>query len=144
MTTQVAWTHDAHFAHRPSSARGARDFVQLRLNEHDLPYLVDDVRLVVSELVSNVWRHARSPARVTLEELLFCVKLTVRNGAADAGPVARFAKPTDVSGRGLAVVAQCSAGWGVESAADGEQAVWALFAVQPPSYTGRAPAPPPS
>src|SRR3954454_19388278 len=141
MTSQVTWTHDAHFAKRAASAAKARAFVGSHLSQHDLPYLVDDVQLVVGELVSNVLVHARTAAGVTLQELPFSVTLTVRNGRA-ASSVARITKPIETSGRGLAVVDHWSDDWGVETAMNGEQAVWALFGVRPPPYPQPSDRPP--
>ena len=69
-------------------------------------YLLDDVRLVVSELVTNAAVHARTRIRVKIEEMAFCVKLTVYDQSADV-PVRSLASRVgadDESGRGLWIV----------------------------------------
>jgi anti-sigma regulatory factor (Ser/Thr protein kinase) len=49
----------------------ARAFVELHLTHHELRYLVDDIRLVVSELVTNAVVHASTPVKVGIEALPF-------------------------------------------------------------------------
>ena len=48
------------FAQSPDTVRAARDMTRTALCDWGLPHLVDDVRLVVSELVGNVIHHAVS------------------------------------------------------------------------------------
>jgi anti-sigma regulatory factor (Ser/Thr protein kinase) len=130
MTPQVMWIHETRLSPGPRSASRARHFVGSHLERHRLPYLVDDVKLVVSELVTNALVHARTPIRVRLEEFLFCVRLTVHDDS-PARPVVRVADTTDTGGRGLSIVDQCSVQWGTNIDADGGKSVWALFAVKP-------------
>ena len=58
MDVTVLWPHRTDLPGEPASVRQVRDFVCSRLLEHHLPYLVDDMRLVVSELATNATRHA--------------------------------------------------------------------------------------
>ena len=60
------WSHETVLAPEPISAALARDFVYVHLVAHDLFPLVEDVRLVVSELATNAVAHAQTPFRVTL------------------------------------------------------------------------------
>ena len=51
----------------PPSAAEARNFVRLHLLAHGLDRLVEDIRLVASELATNAVRHARSAFTVSLD-----------------------------------------------------------------------------
>jgi anti-sigma regulatory factor (Ser/Thr protein kinase) len=97
---------------------------------HRLPYLRSDVQLVVSELVTNAYLHARTPIRVRLEELLFCVRLSVHDGSS-IRPLVRVPGGLEPGGRGMAIVDECSVQWGTTVEDTGGKSVWALFAVTP-------------
>ncbi|MFC6080583.1 ATP-binding protein [Sphaerisporangium aureirubrum] len=83
-----------------------------------------DVRLVVSELVTNAVRHSDVPApdgvRLRLYDLAGLIRVEVRDpGAIRTSPVveASCGGAEDSSregGRGLFIVERCSARWGVE------------------------------
>jgi anti-sigma regulatory factor (Ser/Thr protein kinase) len=84
--------------------------------------LVEDAKLVVTELAANAVVHARSAFSVEVRRHQSTVRVSVR----DASPV----KPTlrhdemAASGRGLRLVDAIAANWGVEIADDGKT-VWA-------------------
>ena len=80
MAAPILWTHDSLFPPTPNSASKARDFVRERLCEHDLLYLVTNVQIVVTDLVTNFIKHTMKPVVVTLEALPFGVHLTVGTG----------------------------------------------------------------
>lgn len=128
MAAPVMWAQEAQFSPGPRSVSEARGFVGGLLLQHGLSYLVDDVQLVVSELVTNALVHARTQIKVTLEESLVGVKLTVHDDASTP-PVARVAAVTDTGGRGLEIVDKCCLKWGFEVESDGGKSVWALFAL---------------
>jgi anti-sigma regulatory factor (Ser/Thr protein kinase) len=134
MKQQVVWCVERRFPQERSSVREARGFVVHALIQHDLSHLVDDIELVVSELVTNVVVHAETPVRVVVEELPFCVKLSVYDERADR-PVPRLSQRLDSGdgGRGLGIIDACSAAWGVETGHGFGKCVWALFAVPPKS-----------
>jgi anti-sigma regulatory factor (Ser/Thr protein kinase) len=123
------WSHRLALTPDPTSARKARDFVQKHLVAHDLKHLVDDVRLVVSELATNVLKHCGTSFVVELHATDARVVLTVRDDSW-ARPERGEAGPSATSGRGLAIVDRVSRDWGVDGAADGGKAVWAEFDVQ--------------
>lgn len=112
-------------AHATSASR-ARGFVDQRLVEHELQYLVDDVQLVVSELASNALTHARTPFTVTLAAGEQSLLVKVRDGS-PRHPVIVDATPLDSAGRGVTLVALLSRDWGVTAHADGGKTVWAAF-----------------
>jgi hypothetical protein len=102
------------------------------LVEHRLLYLVDDIRLVASELAANAVVHARTTFTVSLEGRARSVLLTVRDRsqaplqAPDAPPQALA-----MTGRGLAIVNAISESWGVTGWEGDSKAVWASFDVRP-------------
>lgn len=130
----VAGANETQFAPEAASPARARDFVERYLNQRDLPYLVDASCLVVSELVTNAVVHARTPIRVSIEELAHFVKLMVYDESADLPVLSRAGRVgIDESGRGLLLVDAVSEDWGIDLAGDEGKCIWALFAVRPRS-----------
>ncbi|HEY6935448.1 MAG TPA: ATP-binding protein [Marmoricola sp.] len=123
------WSHETQFPAEVESVPRARHFVCTRLIDHRLLYLVEDVRLVVSELATNAVRHADTPFAVTLEQDDQSVLLTVTDGS--AAPPVRLAKDVlDTSGRGLSIVDLVSRDWGVARRPGEAKSVWASFALR--------------
>ena len=119
------WSHRTTLEATPISASQARAFVSHHLIDHRLLYLVDPVRLVVSELATNALVHGQTPFVVTLSREDHTVRLTVRDHSewvASRGP----AMVLPVGGRGLGIVNVLSRDWGV-ARAEGSKTVWALF-----------------
>jgi anti-sigma regulatory factor (Ser/Thr protein kinase) len=86
------------------------------------PHLVDDALLLVSELVTNAVRYGREPMSLTVD----CDTEGITVAVADANPALPRTRPTDQrrhSGRGLVLVDQLAAEWGVRPTANGKQ-VW--------------------
>lgn len=125
------WSHQATFEASPISASQARVFVSRHLIEHRLLYLVDPVRLVMSELATNSLVHAQTAFTVTLAGLDETVLLTVRDGSL-ALPTRRAAQALDPGGRGLEIVDIVSLEWGTNEDGAGSKAVWASFAIRGP------------
>ena len=125
------WSHQATFEASPISAFQARAFVSRHLIDHRLLYLVDPVRLVMSELATNALVHAQTAFTVTLAGLDETVLLTVRDGSL-ALPARRAAQALDPGGRGLEIVDIVSLGWGTNEDGAGSKAVWASFAIRGP------------
>jgi anti-sigma regulatory factor (Ser/Thr protein kinase) len=125
MGVHAEWLRAAEFIADPRSSSGAREFVTLQLRHHDLEYLVDDVRLVVSELATNAMVHAHTPFTVVLREAKDSLRLEVLDGSHD-GPVLRRARALDTGGRGVAIVNALSRDWGVVDGPGGKS-VWAEF-----------------
>ena len=123
------WSHEAVLVAEPLSASRARDFVCLHLVEHSLLYLVEDVRLVASELATNAMVHARTPFTVTLSSSDGTVLLAVRDDSTSV-PVAAVPQVTDTRGRGLLLVEMLSREWGSSTDGDGSKSVWASFATR--------------
>lgn len=124
-----AWSHETVLAVEPVSASKARDFVCQQLVAHNLLYLVEDVRLVASELATNAMVHAQTPFVVTLSEVRGVVLLLVRDGSSTA-PVRSTPRVMDTGGRGLMLVELLSDQWGARTERDGSKSVWASFATR--------------
>jgi hypothetical protein len=132
MTSPVIWSRCARFPPGNTSVVRAREFVGAELDARDMTYLVDSVELVVSEFVTNAVDRTHTSIGVSLEELLFCVRLTVRNGTSST--MSKTARSTDEGGRSSLIVERVSARWGVGTAPDGDTSAWALFELRAPSY----------
>jgi len=128
------WTHTVSLSPDPGSAARARDFVCAHLVVHELPALVESVRLVASELTTNALQHAQTPFSLTLMREGHCVQISVQDGSPRL-PRLATADTSQPRGRGLAIVDRLSSGWGVDVGADSTKAVWARF------DTGRTMAP---
>ncbi len=112
--------------------RTARRFIEGLLVERKLDYLVEDVRLVTSELATNAARHARSSFTVLLEGLTDSVRLTVTDSSRFR-PVLSAAPGLATAGRGLHVVGFYSRDWGVRQGSRNGKSVWASFDMRSPS-----------
>jgi anti-sigma regulatory factor (Ser/Thr protein kinase) len=120
------WSHETVLAAEPVSASKARDFACMHLGEHDLLNLVEDIRLVVSELATNAMMHAGTSFSVTMSEVDGTVLLAVKDGSTLA-PVKALPQVMDMGGRGLVLVGQLSAEWGASTEGAGSKSVWASF-----------------
>jgi len=121
------WSHETVLVAEPVSASRARDFICLHLIEHDQLNLVEDIRLVASELATNAMVHAQTPFTVTLERDEQAVLLTVHDGS-PTPPVPLEPDLLDAGGRGLSIVDLVSRDWGVVGGLHGAKSVWASFA----------------
>ena len=114
----------ASYPAEPAAARKARHFVAAALTRGGYSgALVDDARLVVTELATNAVVHARSPFSVAVEISGSRVRVLVHDGSSSE-PKLRGDDLTAVSGRGLRLVDAVAAGWGVDMTAAGKT-VWA-------------------
>ena len=137
------------FPTHPHSIRTARQLVTDTLRAWDLERLVDDARLVVSELATNATLHsgastfrlsmARSAAGVCIavaDDGPVPAAAIVRRSRA-AGATATQLRPTTTTGRGLGIIEELASEWGVSVDGDTKW-VWAAL-----SSVGAQPVPPP-
>ena len=106
----------------PASARAARAFVSATLEEWHCAHVGDTVKLLTSELVGNVVRHAQTEMLVAAR--LEDDKLTIE--VVDDSPdmlVQRDPHLEDPSGRGLLMVNSMADRWGVRRQRAGKS-VW--------------------
>ena len=110
----------------PDAAPRARELVAQTLAVWGLAHLTDDVRVVVSELVTNAMLHAGPPVELRLADLGGRVRVEVDDGSRLA-PVRPLASVDAMTGRGIALVDALSRQWGVEQLAGGKT-MWAEVA----------------
>ena len=127
MSSPAEWSHETLLAAEPRSAGLAREFVCLHLLAHHLPHLVEDMRLVVSELATNAVVHAQTPFLVTLSGRSGTILLEIEDGSTSV-LLPRKSGVMDTSGRGLAIVELLSQQWGTRAVPGGCKSVWASFA----------------
>jgi anti-sigma regulatory factor (Ser/Thr protein kinase) len=123
--------------HTPASAGEVRRKLGADLADAGLsPSVIGDATLVVSELVGNSIRYA-TPLPGDVLEVSWsvdpnCLRLRVSDGGGRSVPARHDARPEDVRGRGLAIVAALARDWGVEVGQDGKgpmSTVWVDLAV---------------
>jgi len=125
-----------HLAPVPESAARARDFVDGTLRTWECRDTVDEARVVVTELVSNVVRHAGTDLAIDLDLEGDCLRLTVADRG--EGDVAvRAADQGSEVGRGLQLVDELTGRWGVVRQR-GQKCVWAEWRVGGRSASVRA------
>ncbi|MFF8973958.1 SpoIIE family protein phosphatase [Streptomyces sp. NPDC014995] len=105
----------------PESAARARALTSAKLTEWGLEHLAFTTELIVSELITNVYRYASGPATLRLirERCLVCEV----SDTSHTSPHLRRARTTDEGGRGLFLVAQMAERWGTRYTRDGKT-VW--------------------
>jgi anti-sigma regulatory factor (Ser/Thr protein kinase) len=129
MTEATLWSHQTQLPAEDESVPRARHFVRNLLIDHRFLNLVEDVRLVVSELATNAIRHANTPFTVTLQRVDQSVLLTVTDGSS-VPPVQLATDLLETGGRGLSIVDLLSGDWGVIRRGDEGKSVWASFGLR--------------
>ncbi|MET9097110.1 ATP-binding protein [Streptomyces cyaneofuscatus] len=117
------------FESRPESVRQAREFASTNLFGWGLAERTDDIRLCVSELATNALVHGTVSDHgflVRLEAEDDVVRLEVHDSRRRR-PETRQADDTDVSGRGLVLVAALADDWGVQDRTPLGKIVWSCF-----------------
>ncbi|MFI5685325.1 ATP-binding protein [Streptomyces sp. NPDC051636] len=129
----------------PSRIGQVRRIVSAQLRYWHLDPLIDRAALGVTELLSNVHRHAQPDKTCTVEMELLLDRLMVSVRDHDPRlPVVGDMKdigPLATCGRGLAMVAAVSESWGVRPDGDKGKVVW--FTLPAPSPADKQPARPP-
>ncbi|HKG49420.1 MAG TPA: ATP-binding protein [Actinomycetales bacterium] len=101
----------------------ARAFLARVCTDWQLEAVVEEARLLVSELVTNAVVHAGGAAEVTLQRLGDQLTIAVRDGA-DVPPVHRDADLMEEGGRGLHLVEALSTADGTYPRPEGGKVVW--------------------
>jgi len=112
----------------PASAHGpaaARHVVAALLPVWELPELSADAELVVSELVTNAYRHAPGTDSFELELVRQSdgVRISLADGNAVRPVIAELHADHQPTGRGMAIVAALAVRWGAEDHHGGKR-VW--------------------
>jgi anti-sigma regulatory factor (Ser/Thr protein kinase) len=118
----------------PSRIGQVRRIVSAQLRYWHLDALIDRAALGVTELLTNVHRHARPDKTCTVELELLLDRLTVSVADHDPRlPEVQSAEPSATCGRGLAMIAAVSESWGVRPDGDAGKAVWFTLPAPSPS-----------
>jgi len=114
----------ARFPAQPASVTAARRFVTETVATAGLPELVDDVRLLVSELATNSVIHARTEFTVTVHLAAAGVYVEVQDGGEQA-PEMLVIEGHEVveQGRGLHLLDAAASTWGCRTLDHGK-VVW--------------------
>ncbi|WLQ32298.1 ATP-binding protein [Streptomyces castrisilvae] len=116
----------------PSRIGQVRRIISAQLRYWHLDSLIDQTALGVTELLTNVHRHAQPDKSCTVEIELLLERLTVSVHDHDPRmPTVREADDSSTSGRGLALIAAVSESWGVRPRDGAGKAVW--FTLPTPS-----------
>jgi anti-sigma regulatory factor (Ser/Thr protein kinase) len=96
-----------------AAARTGREFVAAFCTRHHLASkTTEDAVLITSELLSNAYLHARSPAVLTVQLLGRALHIGVADQS-DTVPVPRHPGPCAAGGRGLLLLDALAQRWGV-------------------------------
>lgn len=121
------WTYGLTIPHDPRAVRVVRATIRSILATAKLNCIVDTVELLVSEVVTNAYRHSPIETYVSMERTPEDFRVTVWDHA--LGTLApRTPGVDDERGRGLGIVEACADQWGVRDYPHGK-AVW--FSVAP-------------
>ncbi|MBL1096747.1 ATP-binding protein [Streptomyces coffeae] len=125
----------------PSRIGQVRRIVSAQLRYWHLDPLIDPAALGVTELLTNVHRHAEPEKQCTVEIVLMLDRLTVSVRDQDPRlPRLRTIDPVSTHGRGLALVAAVSQSWGMHARDDGSgKVVWFTLAVPQPTTAATSP-----
>ncbi|WP_151477356.1 ATP-binding protein [Streptomyces albicerus] len=118
----------------PSRIGQVRRIVSAQLRYWHLDPLIDRAALGVTELLTNVHRHAKPDKLCTVEIELLLDRLTVSVHDNDPRmPEVRDADSSETCGRGLAMVAAVSESWGVRPDGESGKVVWFTLPAHSPT-----------
>jgi anti-sigma regulatory factor (Ser/Thr protein kinase) len=136
ITTQHSLRCAVRLEALPHRIGQVRRIVSAQLRYWELEPLLDTTLLGITELLANVHRHAQPDKQCTVELSYDRGRLTVSVTDNDPRPpsIALGADALDTSGRGLAMLAALSDGWGTRPNADGGgKVVWFTLARRTPT-----------
>ena len=122
------------FAPEPASSRAARAFVRDHLSHAGVD--VWPAELLVSELVANVIEHVALDFTVHIS--VDPVRVSVTDPGSADGVRVIVAADDDDRGRGLLLVSELAARWGVTPHPEGGKTVWFELAPTTPGATSRS------
>ncbi len=135
VTQQVPTSSSMSVFHGPSGVATARRRLRAELADSGAAEaVIDDAALILSELLSNSWRHARPlPASQEVRAAWShdtdgAVTVAVTDGGGPTRPRPGSPSLTARGGRGLTIIGSLARAWGVrEAEATGTVTVWAVL-----------------
>lgn len=116
----------------PSRIRQVRRIVSAQLRYWQLDPLIDQAALGVTELLTNVHRHAQPDKTCTVDIRLLLDRLRVAVHDHDPRlPTVKEADPLALCGRGLALIEAVSESWGVRAEGDTGKVIWFTLPAPP-------------
>ncbi|MFC9425831.1 ATP-binding protein [Streptomyces sp. NPDC056987] len=116
----------------PSRIGQIRRIISAQLRYWHLDLLIDPAALGVTELLTNVHRHAHPDKRCTVDVELLLERLMVSVSDHDPRlPTVHHATLSDTGGRGLALIAAVSESWGIHSRGDTGKSIWFTLPAPP-------------
>ncbi|MEV7683778.1 ATP-binding protein [Streptomyces sp. NPDC088341] len=116
----------------PSRIGQVRRIISAQLRSWHLDPLIDQAALGVTELLTNVHRHAQPDKLCTVDIELLLERLMVSVSDHDPRiPTVNRANPFDTGGRGLALIAAVSESWGVRARGDTGKSIWFTLPTPP-------------
>ncbi|MFI9627525.1 ATP-binding protein [Streptomyces sp. NPDC052042] len=124
--------------HGPAGVRQARHRMREQLRDHGMPdAVIDDAVLILSELLSNAYRHGRPLGRhaeagegdvraAWRVDGAGGLTVEVTDGGGPTRPVPATPSVTARGGRGLNIISALAQEWGVRDDSPGEVTVWVL------------------
>ncbi|MFJ2399990.1 ATP-binding protein [Streptomyces xanthochromogenes] len=120
----------------PSRIGQVRRIVSAQLRYWHLDPLIDQAALGVTELLTNVHRHAEPDKMCSVAIELLLDRLTISVHDHDPTlPALRDAEPLATNGRGLALIAAVSESWGVRPVGESGKTVWFTLAAPSPAVS---------
>jgi len=121
----------------PGSVAVARHWVADLVDQPADVQVAETVALLVSELVSNVVLHARTPCVLSVTRVGDRLRVEVRDGS-DRLPAGTIqSDPMALSGRGMLLVDAMSDDHGSERSPEGGKVVWFELDIPPGTEVGR-------
>ncbi|MEV7086055.1 ATP-binding protein [Streptomyces sp. NPDC093085] len=120
----------------PSRIGQIRRIISAQLRSWHLDLLIDPAALGVTELLTNVHRHAQPDKRCTVDIELLLERLMVSVSDHDPRlPTVRHATLSDTGGRGLALIAAFSESWGIHPRGETGKSIWFSLPAPPVALT---------
>ncbi|WP_189885209.1 ATP-binding protein [Streptomyces xantholiticus] len=134
MTSQPSRHCTVELQALPSRIGQVRRIISAQLRYWHLDPLIDHAALGVTELLTNVHRHAEPDKMCTVDVELLLDRLTVSVHDHDPRlPAVRDPGMAATSGRGLALVAAVSESWGARPQGDAGKVVWFTLPASSPA-----------
>ncbi|MGW0431323.1 ATP-binding protein [Micromonospora sp. NPDC003197] len=120
----------------PGAARQARELVAEGCRRWALPELAASARVAVTELVSNVVTHARTPMTLRMARRAKALHVAVRDYSPKRPTFAGPVPSTSIGGRGLLLIDNMATRWGTSLLENGKL-VWAVLTAEDEPVEGR-------
>ncbi|HVT64626.1 MAG TPA: SpoIIE family protein phosphatase [Mycobacteriales bacterium] len=108
----------------PAAVRVARAFIEREALARGAAIVVDDLALITAELIANAVQHGAPPISIAISGDADLIRIEVAD-ANPRPPIRPAVSLSNMTGRGLALIAALATNWGVERAPAGGKVVWA-------------------